>query len=106
MRISAPLIFGIVLALAGCNKRDPASPPAESRSEHRQAVEQKLDIRPETENRLFNSNQLVCVGGVLYFVSWQDGSVSIKSPVMDPASPNNATLCSGGYPLNRFGRLY
>lgn len=97
------VILGTLL-VAGCNE-SPAT-NSESLNNNEKAVPvKKKEMRPETLSYLLNNNHTVCIGNALYFAAWEQGGVVIRSPVMDSAPPYGATLCKGGIPLNRFGKL-
>lgn len=107
MKFSLPLIVIGSLLVAGCGKA-----PATAQQTNTQSKQQtpsppkKREMRSETEAYLLNSNKLICIGGALYFASWDEGGVVIRSPVIDPRSPNNAVSCEGGLRLEQFGKLY
>lgn len=97
------VIFGTLL-VAGCNELPAYDSESLSKNEKTVPVKKK-EMRPETLSYLLNNNHTVCIGNVLYFAAWEQGGVVIRSPVMDSAPPYSATLCKGGIPLNRFGKL-
>lgn len=108
MKYILPLITVGSLFVAGCHVDNPAT-DRQNDNQSRQATAtepKKLNIRPETEQYLFNSNQVVCIEGALYFASWEEGGVVIRSPVMDTGMPNGVMECTGGYRINQFGKLY
>lgn len=107
MKFSLPLIVIASLVVAGCGKAPATTGQTDTQSTKQMPTPpKKREIRPETESYLFNSNKLVCIGGALYFAGWDEGGVVIRSPVMDPKSPNNAVICEGGFRLEQFGKLY
>lgn len=106
MKFALPLIVVGSLVVAGCGKAPATAQQTNAQSKQQTPPPKKREMRPETESYLLNSNQLVCIGGALYFASWEEGGVVIRSPVMDPRSPNNAVTCEGGFRLDQFGKLY
>lgn len=110
MKLILPLIVIGSLFVAGCNADVSATAqlPNDQPKQSTTTAPKKRNIRPETESALFSNNQLVCINGSLYFAAWEEGGVVIRSPVIDPVSPNNNAVmqCTGGYQIDQFSKLY
>lgn len=102
------VVFGSLLVV-GCEKQPTTIEIVTTNGQEKQSTQvvKKREMRPETLSYLTNTNQVACIGGVLYFTTWGESGPIIGSPVIDQYRVDGGiTYCKNGIPIERFGKLY
>lgn len=107
MRIAAPLIFGVLLVLAGCHQDSLSTNSTSGAVSTAPDTTQKPqpEIRSDIEQFLVSHNSTACIDGILYFTSFSEGYPIITGPVVDAKDAIHFTRCTGGFRHQEFGKL-